>query len=576
MTDKLPLVITAAGQIQQIQTDDTVGILHGGTGATTQGGAQTALGLAIGTNVQAHDATLTAVAALTGAGYMAFSATDTPVMRTLTGSTRITVSNGTGTVGNPVWDLSSYADGAAGTFLKLTRDSQGLVSGTTAVVAGDITALVDATYVNVSGDTMTNFLTLHADPSSALHAATKQYVDSTAAGQRVRNSVRVATTANITLSAPQTIDGVSAIAGERVLVKDQSTGANNGVYIVAAGAWTRATDFDSASGEVVGGSTFWVNEGTANGDTGWTLTTNDAIVVGTTALVFTQSSGLGQVTAGSGLTKTGNQLDVGSTGGGSLTIGADTINLTGSIVTPGTYTKITVDTYGRATTGATATPADIGAQASDAGLTSLAALTGGGGVFATATDTFVMRNITGTAGRITVTNGDGVAGAPTIDLVSGIVTPGTYNSLTVDTYGRATAGTTSSSSNLTDSFVNNNGGTVVRGRAVYAHTTTNRFDLAIGNAAAAAQAIGIVSDASIATTASGNIIVAGVASFTTAEWDVVTGQTGGLTAGSMYYLDNATGGKYTTTAPSTGYICAIGKAISTTKMILRFDPTIQL
>lgn len=100
-------------------------------------------------------------------------------------------------------------------------------------------------------------------------------------------SVRAATTANITLSGTQTIDGVSVIAGERVLVKNQSTGADNGIYVCAAGAWSRATDADT-SAEVTAGMLVPVAEGTTNGDTIWLLTTNDPITLGSTALTFSQ------------------------------------------------------------------------------------------------------------------------------------------------------------------------------------------------------------------------------------------------------------------------------------------------
>lgn len=146
---------------------------------------------------------------------------------------------------------------------------------------------------------------------------------SVAAGVSFKQSVRVATTANITLSGAQSIDGVSVTAGDRVLVKNQTAGAENGIYNVdEGGAWVRSDDF-SASDEVKAGLAVWVNEGTANGDTGWVLTTNDAITLGTTALVFTQFSGLGQVTAGSGLTKTGNTLNVGQ--GAGITVNADNV-----------------------------------------------------------------------------------------------------------------------------------------------------------------------------------------------------------------------------------------------------------
>lgn len=105
-----------------------------------------------------------------------------------------------------------------------------------------------------------------------------------------KGSVRVATTANITLSGTQTIDGVSVIAGDRVLVKDQSTGSQNGIYVCAAGSWSRATDADGSS-EVTAGMVVVSTEGTVNSDKLWELTTNDPITLGTTALTFEAFSG---------------------------------------------------------------------------------------------------------------------------------------------------------------------------------------------------------------------------------------------------------------------------------------------
>lgn len=163
-----------------------------------------------------------------------------------------------------------------------------------------------------------------ADPLSAQDVATKNYVDGLANGVDWKASVRLATTANITLSGTQVIDGVTAASGNRVLVKDQTTQSANGIYVVAAGAWTRATDADT-SAEVTGGLATWVSEGTTNGDTGWVLTTNDTITLGSTSLTFTQFTGLGQVVAGSGLTKTGNQLDVGA--GTDISVAADSISV---------------------------------------------------------------------------------------------------------------------------------------------------------------------------------------------------------------------------------------------------------
>lgn len=148
-----------------------------------------------------------------------------------------------------------------------------------------------------------------ATPSADSDAATKAYADSIASGLSYKDPVRAATTANITLSGEQTIDGVSVVAGDRVLVKDQSTGSQNGIYVCASGGWTRSTDFDT-SAEAKPGSAVWVNEGTTNGDTGWVLTTNASITLGTTALTFTQYTGAGGITAGAGLSKTGSTFDV--------------------------------------------------------------------------------------------------------------------------------------------------------------------------------------------------------------------------------------------------------------------------
>jgi hypothetical protein len=166
--------------------------------------------------------------------------------------------------------------------------------------------------VQKSGSTMSGFLTLHADPTQAYHAATKQYVDAAAQGLDFKASVRAATTVaggNITLSGEQTIDGVSVVAGDRVLVKNQSTASQNGIYVAAAGAWSRSADAND-NVEVTAGMFTFVEEGTANADTGWVLSTNNAIVVGTTALTFVQFSGAGTYTAGNGLVLSGSEFSV--------------------------------------------------------------------------------------------------------------------------------------------------------------------------------------------------------------------------------------------------------------------------
>ncbi|WP_295466606.1 phage tail protein [uncultured Pseudomonas sp.] len=133
----------------------------------------------------------------------------------------------------------------------------------------------------------TSAVELKIDPSVIL--ATRQYVDDaiTVAVNRLdfKQSVRVATTANLTLSGTQTVDGVALVVGERVLVKDQATASANGLYIVAAGSWSRTSDTDSAT-EVTSGLLVAVEEGTTNADTLWQLVTDGPIVLGTTSLNF--------------------------------------------------------------------------------------------------------------------------------------------------------------------------------------------------------------------------------------------------------------------------------------------------
>lgn len=148
-----------------------------------------------------------------------------------------------------------------------------------------------------------------AAPIADTDAATKGYVDAAVNGTDWKQSVRVATTANITLSGLQTVDGVSLAVNDSVLVKNQSTGAQNGLYLAQSGAWTRRSDAD-ANAEVTAGLSVMVTEGTANADSQWRLTTNDTIVIGTTALVFAQIGAATAYVGGTGITVAGNTISV--------------------------------------------------------------------------------------------------------------------------------------------------------------------------------------------------------------------------------------------------------------------------
>jgi hypothetical protein len=194
--------------------------------------------------------------------------------------------------------------------------------------------------VQKSGSTMTGYLTLHADPSSSMHAVTKQYVDGLVQGLDIHTSVRAATTAadaDLDLAGIETIDtDVLLVAGDRVLVKNQTDAEDNGIYIVVdPGAWTRATDADSA-GDLSGGAFVFVEEGTINADTGWVLTNDGVVDIGTDDQIWTQFAGAGTYTEGAGIVITG------------MSIAADFEDTDGNIAAVGTQDAGSSDKVARA------------------------------------------------------------------------------------------------------------------------------------------------------------------------------------------------------------------------------------
>jgi len=269
--------------------------------------------------------------------------------------------------------------------------------------------------VNVSGFKITGL----ADPTADTDAANKRYVDAARSGLDVKQSVRAATTANITLSGTQTIDGIALSAGDRVLVKNQSTASQNGIYDVASGAWTRSTDADnSPGGEVTSGMFTFVEAGTANGNTGFVLTTQNPITLDSTALTFTIFTSAGAITAGLGLSKTGDTLDVNV--GGGIEIVADTVQLASTVAGAGLTLTTGVLAVG-AGTGLVANANDVALTGQALSLhnqttTGLFARTAGGSITA--------RSIATSGTGISIADGDASAGNPTLSLSAALASIG--------------------------------------------------------------------------------------------------------------------------------------------------------
>ena len=236
-----------------------------------------------------------------------------------------------------------------------------------------------AAAVSLNSQKITNL----ADPTADADAANKGYVDGVAQGLDVKDSVVATTTANGTLASAfangSTIDGVSLSTNDRILIKDQSTQTENGIYTVnASGAPTRADDL--ATGADAAGAFVFIEQGTVNAENGFVCTSNKgSAVVGTNNLVFSQFSGAGQITAGNGLEKSGNTLsaDLKSNGGLVIESSEIAVDLAASSIT-GT---LAIGDGGTGATSASAARTALGlaigtnVQAFDAQLSDIAGLT---------------------------------------------------------------------------------------------------------------------------------------------------------------------------------------------------------
>ena len=267
------------------------------------------------------------------------------------GNETLFIGKGTGGAGGSATSVIKIG-GIGGFFDKDTvRSANAVLSGPTtgsdaaptfrALVAADIPSIAHTKISDFDAGVRTNTLdqmaaptgavslnsqkiTGLADPTADADAANKGYVDGVAQGLDVKDSVVATTTANGTLSTAfangQSIDGVTLQTGDRILIKNQSTASQNGIYNVqASGAPSRATDM--ATGANAAGAFVFVEQGTVNAENGFTCTSDTgSAVVGTNNLTFAQFSGAGQIIAGDGLDKSGNTLSVDLKANGGLVI----------------------------------------------------------------------------------------------------------------------------------------------------------------------------------------------------------------------------------------------------------------
>jgi len=248
------------------------------------------------------------------------------------GSGVTSIATGTGLTGGPITSTGTISIDVTGVTAATYGSS--LVVPVIAVNAqGQITS---ATNTTINAVTLTTG-TISTTPSGSTDIANKSYVDTIAQGLDTKASVVAGTTVNITLSGTQTIDGIVLVSGDRVLVKNQTASADNGLYLCAAGAWTRTTDMDTWA-EVPGAYVF-VETGSTLADTGWVCTSNAGGTIGVTAITWAQFSG-----AGSGV----SSITFGSTGltPATATTGAVTVAGTLAVANGGTGQASTLTQYG--------------------------------------------------------------------------------------------------------------------------------------------------------------------------------------------------------------------------------------
>jgi len=575
--------VATGGTISAVGTITSDATISGGNLAT--GGTVSSTGTATLGNV-ATGGTISAASTITGGNVQTggtISATSTITSDdTITGgniATGGTVSStGTATLGNVA---TGGTISSTGTATLGNVASSGFISTTGNVSAGNVNTsdIVGATVTVTSAGAIslagteinansTKILNL-ADPVNGGDAANKQYVDSVAEGLNVKAAVIAATTANITLSGAQTIDGIAIVAGDRVLVKNQTAPAENGIYVASAGAWARSTDMDVWA-EFPGAFTF-VTTGTDYADTGWVCTSDAGGTLGTTAVTWSQFSGAGQYTAGEGLDLTGvvfsvNVDEVTTT----ITGDAVVVKASAQFVTPdiGAATGTSLSATGTVTADDTITGGNIatGGTVSSTGTATVGNVATGGTISSTGT---------ATAGNLVTGGTLSVTGTATVGNVD---TAGTISATSSITGGSvATGGTVSATGTITGGNIATGGtvsstGTATLGNVETGGTVSATGTITGGNVATGGTVSAVGTITSDATITGGNIATSGTVSSTgtatlgNVETGGTVSATGTITGGNI-----ATGGTMSSTGTATAGNLATGGTVSATGTITSDD-----
>jgi hypothetical protein len=428
---------TAAGSgtVTSVAATGSTGLTVGGSPITTGG----TITLTLGSELQG-------LSGLAANGMIARTGAGTYSPRTIAGTaSNIVVTNGDGVAGAPTINLATAGTSVSNLFQKITTDTFGRVTATSAVSASDITTALTYTPINKAGDTGISSLTfssaasitlsgggtvtgLPSTPSGSTDAASKAYVDSVAQGLDPKPSVRVATTALGVLATSfvngSVIDGITLVTGDRILIKNQTVPAENGIYTVnATGAPTRALDMDAWT-EVPGAFCF-VEVGTTQADTAWVCTSDQGGTLNTTGITFVQFGGGTSYVAGTGLTLTGNSFAITSPVSSSIGgTGLTSIGTASQIL--GVNTGATALEYKTVTAGTaiSVTPAAGSITIANTGVTSNVAGTGISVSGATGAVTITNTGVTSLAGTANQITASASTGAVTLSVPSAFVAPG--------------------------------------------------------------------------------------------------------------------------------------------------------